>query len=161
MEKLNRQIRRLFLLCLTLSAGLPAGIVGTVLGAVYGMIPVLVLGILFTVLGFYLMPILWVQYADRRKDRTLLFMIEQEYLYTVEGLALQTGYAQEEVRQRIQKLILRHVLAGYLFLEDRLVPNTNEKQTEHSMPTKICPSCGGTMRFAGSYFRCEYCNRIL
>ncbi len=161
MEALNRQISRLFWICLLLSVGFPVGILGIVFGAVQGIIPLLVGGIVLTVLGFYLMPILWVRYADRRKDRTLLFMIEREYLYTVEAIARQTGYPPEEVRQRIQRLILSHVLVGYLFCDDRLEKNTNEKQTEATVRTCTCPHCGGSMRYNGRYFRCEYCNSVL
>ncbi len=159
-DRINKKIRLLFGFALGLSIGFPAGVLGIVFGAVLGMIPLLVLGILLTVGGFYAMPILWIKYGERRGDRALLFMIEQEHLYTVKALALQTGQKESAIREKIKSLILSHILTGYLFRDDILELNENQKQTEGSRRTKKCDHCGALMAFDGLFFRCEYCKNV-
>ncbi len=85
MQKLNKSIRLYFWFLLVLSVGFPAGILGIIFGATKDLIALLVAGIVFTVLGFYLMPILWLKYAERRQDRGLYCMIVQDGILTVAG----------------------------------------------------------------------------
>ncbi len=160
MQKLNKSIRILFFVSLALSIGFPLGILGIIFGAVYFIVPLLVIGIILVVGGFYAMPILWTKYADKRHDRTLLFMIEHEYIYTVADLAAQTGFKEKNVRERVKNLIMSHYLVGYLFRDDMLERNTNKRQSETSARTKECPRCCATMWFDGIRFRCDYCKFI-
>ncbi len=157
MKRLNKRIRTLFFFALGLSVGLPAGIVGIVFGAVFKIIPLLVCGIILTVIGFYVMPILWVRYGERRGDRSLLYMIENDHLYTVKELSRQTNYPENEVRARIKRLILSRCLVGYLFQDDTLVLNTNEKQAAAPKPSRTCRRCGAEMIHDGTQYFCEYC----
>ncbi len=157
MKKINKVLRLLFFFSLALSIGFPLGVLGIVFGATGGNTLLLVLGIVFTVVGFYVMPILWVRYAERRGDRTLCLMIEREHIYTVSGLAMQTGYTEENVRARIMRMIHGHILVGYLFREDVLERNQNEEQSADRRRTKKCPQCGALMVFDGLHFYCEYC----
>ncbi len=157
MQKLNNHIRLLFFLSLGSSIGFPLGVLGIVFGAVNGIIPLLVIGIVLAVIGFYGMPLLWIKYADRRHDRTILLMIENEYLYTVSGLARQTGFSENDVRTRIKKMILSRVLVGYLFEDDTLRLNTNSPQMGNAGRTRPCECCGAIMRFEDHSFICDYC----
>ncbi len=161
MQKLNRQIRRLFFISLALSVGFPLGVLGIVFGAVKWLIPLLVIGIVLTVGGFYAMPLLWVKYADRRHDRTLLFMIENEYIYTVSGLAAQAGYREGDVRDRIMRMIRTQILVGYLFQNDTLELNTNRRQAGMRGTTMECPNCCATMVHDGELYRCAYCGNAI
>ncbi len=158
MEILNKQIRTLFYFSLFLSVALPLGILGIIFGAINGNIALLVIGIVFTVAGFYVMPILWVKYGERRGDRTLLRMIETEYIYTVAGLARQSGYDANNVRERIRRMIHSHVLVGYLFIDDTLVLNSNEKQQKAPVQAIKCQSCGAEMIHDGTAYVCSYCD---
>ncbi len=159
MQKVNQRIRLLFSFALLLSIGLPLGILGIIFGAINGWIAMLILGILLVVSGFYIMPILWVKYAERRGDRVLMFMIEYEHIYTVEGLSTQTGFPAPDVRQRLQRLILSHALVGYLFREDTLEYNTNVKQSKKTRKTKKCRHCGAVMFYDGMKYQCDYCRQ--
>ncbi len=157
MNKINQTLRLLFAFSLLLSIGFPLGVLGIIFGATGGNTFLLVGGILLTAAGFYVMPILWVRYAERRGDRTLCFMIEKEHIYTVEGLVAQTGYTEENVRTRIMRMIHGHILVGYLFRDDVLEQNENEEQSTKRRRTKKCPQCGALMVFDGLHFYCEYC----
>ncbi len=157
MQKLQKSISTLFWVSLGMSVGFPLGVLGIIFGAVFFIIPLLVIGIVLTCAGFYVMPIMWVKYGERRGDRTLLFMIENEHIYTVSALARQTGYKEANIRERITGMIHRQELVGYLFHDDMLELNTNVPQTEDSRRTRHCPQCGASMLFDGIKFRCEYC----
>ncbi len=157
MTVINRKLRLLFFFALGLSVCFPLGVLGIIFGAINNIVILLVLGIVFTVAGFYAMPLLWVRYGERRGDRTLLFMIEKENIYTVSGLAAQTGYAEDNIRDRIKRMIHDHILAGFLFVDDALILNTNEKQEESAPPVKKCPNCGAQMKHDGTQYKCEYC----
>ncbi len=160
MKQINKKIRILFAFALSLSVGFPAGILGIVFGATKDIVPLLVTGIIFTVAGFYVMPILWVRYAERRQDRTLLKMVMYENIYTVKGLAAQTGYTEQIVRDKIKRMILARELVGYLLVDDVLELNTNAKQTAKTRLTKKCENCGAMTCFDGVKYICEYCGGV-
>ncbi len=160
MNSLNKKIRTVFFISLALSVGFPLGILGIIFGAVNGIVPLLVLGIVFTALGFYLMPILWVKYAELRGDRTLLFMIEHDKLYTVSALARQSGYPEKDVSTRIMRLIRSRCLIGFIFENDTLITNrefSNNDNKEKAYSDLICPRCSALVKHNGKEYMCEYC----
>ncbi len=160
MKNINKSISKLFFISLALSIGFPAGIVGIVFGAIKSVPFLLVLGIVLTVAGFYVMPITWVKYAERRQHKSLLFMIENENILTVSELANQTSYEPKKVREMINFLIMKNYLVGYLFHDDILEENTNKKEyAKHNM--KKCPNCGAVMQHDGEKFVCEYCSSYI
>ncbi len=157
MKKLNGRIWLLFSIALLLSIGFPAGILCIVFGAVNDIVPLWVPGIVLTVIGFYSMPILWVRYAERRGDRLLLILIEQERIYTVAGLAEQTGYRHENIRMRVKRLIHSRMLVGYLFRDDTLERNARADRAHAPHGIKHCTQCGAAMVYVGDRYTCEYC----
>ncbi len=158
MQKLNKSIRLLFAFSLALSVGFPVGVLCIIFGAVNGIIPLLVTGIVLTVLGFYLMPILWLKYAERRGDRSLLFMVEHDGILTVDALARQSGYSADDVRNRLKRMIVSRALIGYLLDEnDTLINMRVKKQAESIAHTKKCACCGAPMVYENALFKCEYC----
>ncbi len=158
MQKINQSIRLLFAFALALSVGFPAGVLCIVFGAANGIPALLVTGIVLAVLGFYVMPILWLKFADRRHDRALLLMIEHDRLLTVADLAAQTGYSFDDVRNRIKRLIASRALVGYLLRDDLLLSADAKKHAETN--TKKCSCCGAPMTFDGIKFLCEYCQNV-
>ncbi len=150
---------RFFGFALGLSIGFPIGVLGIIFGAVNGWIAMMICGIVLVATGFYGMPLLWIKFGERRQDRTLLFMIEYEHIYTVSGLSAQTGFSEADVRQRIMRLIHAQALIGYLFRDDTLELNMNEKQTVRNRKTKKCRHCGAVMFFDGLRYRCDYCRQ--
>ncbi len=160
MQKINNLITTYFFISLGLSISLPLGILGVVFGAVKGITALLVVGIVLTVLGFYVMPIMWIKYGEKRGDRALLRMIENDYLYSVSALSLQSGYSENDVRARIKRMIMLGVLEGFLFVNDELILNENEKQEEAAKPSKKCENCGAEILFDGEKYVCEYCKSV-
>ncbi len=160
MQKINRRIRILFSFALGLSIGFPVGVLCIIFGAIYGMVALLVVGIALAVAGFYAMPLLWVRYGERRRDRTLLLMIKKERIYTVSGLAAQTGYPENLVREKLKKALLSRELEGYLLVDDALELNVNAEQVAKPRLTRKCDNCGAAAPFDGVKFVCEYCGGV-
>ncbi len=157
MKQLTKTIRILFGFALGLSVCFPLGILGIIFGAIGELWLLLAAGILFTVLGFYLMPLLWVRFAEKRGDRRLWQIIEEDRIYTVQSLCMQTGYAPDDVRNRIKRMIAARELIGYIFEEDSLIPLDPEKRKGSSPRTQKCPCCGALMHSDGLQFICDYC----
>ena len=158
MQKLQKTLRVLFGFAFGLSIGFPCGILCIIFGASAGIVPLLVFGIVLTASGFYAMPILWVQYGERRQDKNLLYMITEERIDTVAQLSAQTGLKDEIVRQKVKKLIVSRYLTGYLFENDTLRPNIDPATIP--APVKKCPSCGADMVRVGNVYKCEYCGTV-
>ncbi len=160
MDLINKKIRLLFWISLAPSVGFPLGILGIVFGANKGLTPLLATGIVATVAGFYVMPLLWVRYAERRQDRTLLRCVLNDNIYTVKDLAVYTGYTEQTVRDKLKRMILKRELTGYFLVDDVLEINTNVKQATRPSRTKKCENCGAMMGFDGVKFVCEYCGGV-
>ncbi len=146
----------LFIISLFLSIGFPSGILMIVFGASKNITYLLVLGIIFTVLGFYVMPILWVKYAEKRQYRTILYLITEEKIHTIADLASQTNYDQERLKQIVNALIMSKYLVHYLYRDGVLTENANIHKTKNNVDNK-CSNCGGHMRIEGDNLICDYC----
>lgn len=157
MKKLNSVIKKLFYFALGLSIGFPLGVVLIIIGATNHQLLLLILGIMLSVLGFYAMPILWIQYGEKQMYKSLLSIIENEYIYSVEDLALQTGKPQNKVRNIIKHLINNQYLSGYIFKNDVLQVNNNAKQKHNA--NKKCPNCGAKLRYCDGEYVCDYCSK--
>lgn len=156
MKKLDCVIKKLFWFSLGLSVGFPAGVVAIIYGASNHQYAIMVLGILFAVAGFYVMPILWLQYGEKKTYKSLLLMIEEEHIYSTNDLASQTGKNQEKIREMVKYLINKHYLTGYIFKDDVLQINNNRKQTKEE-GFKRCPNCGAKMHYENDHYVCDYC----
>ncbi len=161
MDKITKSINGTFWWALGLSIGFPIGVICIVFGAIKGIVAMLVIGILLAVAGFYVMPILWVKYGEKRSYRTILRLILEEHIYTVQGLCNQTNKNPNHIRYVINYLIMREYLTGFLFHEDVLELNRNKKQEAKNARTTKCGNCGGLMQFDGVNYVCDYCGNVV
>lgn len=159
MEKLNKKINIFLIIAIILSIGFPLGILGIIFGATKSLSEIiLVMGILFTVAGFYVMPILWINYGELKRKRRILLLINNENIYTASSLARQLSIDEESVKNSIAYLIEKGYLTGFLFVDrERLMLNTNKKQTGETRPKIKCPNCGALMDYDEVVSVCEYC----
>lgn len=161
MKAFKRDSSIKLMVAILLTIFLPAGILGIIFGASKGITMLLVAGIIATVLGFYGAPIAWVNFGSFKSNGVILNLIENENIYTVEDLASQTMRKSDEVRNSINQLILKNYLKGYLFKNDILEINTNQKQTGDVREKAKCPNCGGPMEFDGINYVCSYCGNVV
>lgn len=158
MKKLNNKINVVLIVALILSVGFPLGVVGIIFGATKSLTALLVVGILFAVAGFYVMPILWINYGELKRKRRILLLINNENIYTTSSLAKQLSIDEESVKNNIAYLIEKGYLTGFLFVDrEKLVLNTNKKQTGETRPKIKCPNCGALMDYDEVVSVCEYC----
>ena len=158
MKDLNKSITILLILALILTVCFPAGVVGIVLGASKGIKVLLVCGIIATVIGFYVMPVVWIKFAESKGLKTVLSAIENDNIYEVKALAQQLNGDEESIAEQINILIQKRYLKGYLFIDkNHLELNNNKKQVRNSVIK--CSNCGGEV--SADCEVCDYCGRRL
>ena len=113
-------------------------------------------GILFCVSGFYGIPIMWIQYAEKRKLSRVAIVISGTESVTIDILSDTLGRTQEETRADVRTLLQNGWLPGYAFVdqEDR-VRRTSTLDIHHA----VCEYCGASFEFRGTDSRCPYCGR--
>ena len=158
MERINKKIGLYFFLSLIFTIFLPAGIILIIMGAKSSTL-MLVSGIIMLVLGFYGAPILWIKFGEIKTNKRILQAIEIDKLYSVKELASQLSTNEQDIKQRINYLILNRYLVGYLFKnEQELI--LNEKKALNRTKNS-CPCCGGKMVIENNMEKCEYCGYIV
>jgi len=138
---------------------LPAGILLIIFGAKRNTL-MLVAGIVMTVIGFYGSPMCWIKFGESKKLALVFRLIYSENMYTVDDIATQTTFPREDVTAYINTLISSGYITGFFFKDGKLILNTNKKQTESTSEMIKCPACGGTMRYDGLNYVCEYCGHV-
>ena len=152
MKSLNKSINIYTTLAIILSVGFPCGIVGIVFGATRHITALLVVGIVFTVLGFYVAPTLWPKRSELKFLKLLLISIENDKLLSVSELAGQYNKKEEEIVRNINVLIEKRYLTGYLF-KDKKVLEPNDRQK--ALTKSKCPNCGAVISEEDN--ACQYC----
>ena len=141
MKTFKRDSSVKLMVAILLTIFLPAGILGIIFGASKHITILLIAGIIATVLGFYGAPIAWIGVGTIKSNGVILNLIENENI--------------------INQLILKGYLKGYLFKNDILEINTNQKQTGDVREKTKCPNCGGPMEFDGINYVCSYCGNVV
>lgn len=159
MERIDRQLRLLFILSLVSSVLFVAGIPMIIVGASHAKF-VMILGIIFTAVDFYAMPILWVNYGNQRTNRRLVYAVTQENLLTVPLLAAQLSLPAEQVRDRLTHCIQKLYIVGYFFDGETLTLNTRTAPADQIL-TAVCASCGAKLEYRpGETPTCPYCGTV-
>lgn len=137
--------------------GIPMIVIGAVhltKGAVW--IIMMVLGIVFTASGIWGVPLMWVNYAKKRKLQRIAIVISGSESLTIDILSDTIGRTQPETRTAVRELLQKGWLTGYAFVdqEDR-VKKTSTLDIHHA----VCTYCGASFEFKGTDSRCPYCGR--
>ena len=158
MKKLQRIRSAFFWSALGLSVGFPCGIVMIVFGASGKIWPLLILGILLAVAGFYCMPILWIRFADCGFTVRLVHAVTNQNLYTVSDLSAYLGKNEKQISTAVTSALSKGYLEGFLFTDGVLRLNRNARQTIGTFVFR-CSSCGAQVEAAenATDARCEYC----
>lgn len=156
MKKMKRVLRNQFAIALVTSIMMVVGIPLIPISAVNGITWLLVVAIVFTAYGFYGCPLYWISYASKRELYSILFLIENEHILTVEGLCQQTGKDGNYIADKIRYLLLGGFLPGYIFSGNALEKTVivEKKPVVLSIP---CPSCGAPITLTDGEGKCEYC----
>ena len=158
MKSLKSLHRKTFFWALFLSVGFVLGILGIIFGATKGITILLVLGIIFTVLGFYAMPIIWIQYGEQTPRIAVLDLIVNDNMLNLDSIAQSLGKRLKDIQIIVNYLMTKRFLKGYVLDGNVLKPIENN---EDVVVTHKCPYCGATLDLEKDISSCEYCGAKL
>ncbi len=162
MKALQRKKKIVFALSLILTIGFPLGILGIIFGAEKDVVFLLVLGIIFTVLGFYGMPFAWLSYAGLKKYVILNYAVSQDGLRKISDIALQTGCDEKTALNNVNTAISKRYLLGYRLSADKTFLEkiwNDDGDRERTIPIS-CASCGAKTMVKETDMRCPYCGTV-
>ena len=156
MEKIEKTLRTKFFAALVMSVLFVAGIPLIPVGAVNGIYPVMIVGIVFTAVGFYGTPILWTSYGATRSLRRVVFAVEKENLYSVQEIASQLSMSEKQVRGLLTDCFRKGYLEGYVREGDEITTLGGDKPGGRTRAA-VCPYCGANFTYQGRNAVCPYC----
>ena len=160
MEKINNKSKCLFIISIISSLLFVLGIPMIILGAVNDITIVMILGIIFTAINFYAIPLLWIRYATIQNYKRLIFCIVNENIYSVEQLSLHLSLNINETKKRIQYCFGKGYLIGYLFNGTNILLNDNINHKDKLIFVQ-CKNCGASYTFSKQEQGfCPYCNTL-
>lgn len=161
MNEVSKAIGRQLIVALILTALFVAGIPAVVLGAVKRLWVVMGIGIFFAVVGFYGMPIAWVNYGSKSGLKRVVYAVTAENLLSVREIAAQLGKSEKNVRELLDDCFRLGYLGGYKRSGDEIVPNEEYDPERERKPKTFateCPYCGAKfVRKVGEPAACPYC----
>lgn len=100
MERLKKRQAKVLTAAVVMSVLFVVGIPAIILGATNEIWALMILGIVFTVAGFYGMPLVWVSYASGFSLLRVVELVERDNVYSVEEIASQTNCSKRDVLQK-------------------------------------------------------------
>lgn len=164
-SKLNKNIRKRLAWSVALTVALIVGIPLTVVGAInlksFGL-PLMIIGIVFVVCGFYGSPVLWASYSEKLRYKRTVEAVTIENFRSVNAIAAHLNQSPKNVLIDIKTAINGLELVGFTLNGDeiRRVANISEDERSHSVE---CPNCGGINYFNDMQrsVKCDYCGRVV
>lgn len=163
-KDIKKDCRKLLVVSIVLSAMFVAGIPFIVLGATNlssggGYVFLMIVGIVFTAVGFYGTPICWVQYGEKVSLKNLYEIITVDKMYNVKELSQNLNKNEKTIANQITTLIQKRYLVGFTFVDrQELKVSDNVSKNTKIVNTKKCPNCGANLTISGNTGVCEYCN---
>lgn len=157
MDAINKDLRKKFIVSITLTIMFVVGIPSIVLGASNEIWVVMAIGIAFTAAGFYGMPIAWVGYGNTKTLERLVSAVVNENLHTVNELASQFSLSEKEVRDKLDVCFKKGYFVGIKRDGDTLILNENDPLGQKQYAAE-CPHCGAKFLYTKSSPRCPYCD---
>ena len=134
-----------------------SGVPMIVLGAQHKIYAVMGVGIAFTAIGFYGMPVGWVFFGSNVSLKRVVFAIVEENLFTVQEISSQLSMSEDTVRAFLDKAFNKGFLKGYKRTGDIITVNDNVPDARREKVAE-CPNCGAKFTYTSASARCPYCN---
>lgn len=157
MKKINKNTKTILIWSVIISLMLVVGIPMIILGAIKSIWFVLVIGIIFTVIGFYGTPIIWVYFANTKVLQRVVEIINNEHLLKVSEIAQHLQLSEQQIKMHITNAIKKNFLQGYIFDGLELKENKEEKNKFEKLLKNKCPNCGANLIKIDNGNKCEYC----
>lgn len=139
---------------------LVVGIPLIIVGATKGLWPVLTLGIICVVFGFYGSPMLWISYGECRALKRVVDAVMEENLTSVAEISQHLVLSEDVTKQQITKAINKKYIKGYIFDGETLKTNDKQAPKKKMVQKDKCKNCGGTLTETDEGWVCEYCGSV-
>ena len=160
MKKLNQKITTILVFTILSAILLVGGIPMIIIGAGKNTF-VMVTGIIFTAFDFYACPMLFTFYGSLLSLKNTAKAVNDEHIYDVAQIAVQTGKNAEVVKADILKCLEKGYITGLLFDGEKLTFNQNKK-ADRMLLKGVCPSCGAPVKYYSDETPvCPYCGTPL
>ena len=156
-NNLNKYLTKILILSLIITIMLPMGILMIIFGASKSIWIILAFGIVFTVIGFYGCPIIWIYYANNKTMKRVIEIINDESLYSIDEISSHIQISKIQIKNHITNAIKKGYLQGYIFDGNILKINEKEQISKKTLIQKKCPNCGGLLIENNNEYYCEYC----
>lgn len=121
-------------------------------GASKGITILWIIGIVFTAVGFYGTPLMWVSYGNLRSLLPVYESITQGGIRDIQTLSQTLAITEKQALEKVETLKKGMYLFGYTVT---LYPTqTKVEKTENSVQ---CKNCGATFKIKGDVGECPYC----
>ena len=160
MKKLDKKITITLLFAIISAILFVGGIPMIIMGAGKNTF-VMVTGIIFTALDFYACPVLFSCYGSLLSLKNTAKAVNDEHIYDIEQIAVQTGKNADIVKADILKCLEKGYITGLLFDGEKLTFNQNKK-ADRTLLKGICPNCGAPVKYYSDETPvCPYCGTPL
>lgn len=149
----RKALNKKFIAGIVFSVLFVVGIPCIPIGFSFGLIPVGVAGIIFTVVGFYGTPLVWTMYGNARANLGVYCLITEDGVKDIDRIAATLNVDAKKTLAQVNYLINKRYLRGYLLDGMKLV--AIEKENNEAL--NKCPNCGATLTLEGNVFHCPYC----
>ncbi|HIU91432.1 MAG TPA: hypothetical protein IAC72_05440 [Candidatus Fimimonas merdipullorum] len=174
MQQIDKEIRKRQILAFTLTFMFVFGIPAIIFGASYGGRAaeaaeaagkegggtgwwiLMAAGIVCTAVGFFGMPLAWVNYGETRGYRRIVAAVVNENLHTVQEIAVQLSLSEKEVRNKLDVCFQKGYFVGIKRNGDSLILNENRPMGKKEYSTQ-CPNCGAKFIYTADNAVCPYC----
>ena len=155
MKRIKNQLTVMLIVATVMSVLYAAAIVGLILSI--GKIQwLMVVCIVYLGAGFYVIPIVWINYGDKITLSKVVRAVYSDKLYDVKSIAMQVSDTEQNVVNNIKKCIDKRYIVGYLFDGENLTVNERREQVAQ----RKCPNCGAPLEKKNGVLTCEYCGFV-
>lgn len=131
-------------------------VVGIVMIPVFaGRLELLILGIVFTVVGFYGTPLIWIKFGNDIQVARVVDAVLEEKLLSNREISQYLQKDEKLVKSMITTAIKKKYLTGFLY--DGVTLSLNEKKRQIGKKNNKCENCCGLMEELDDAFYCPYC----
>lgn len=157
MKSIKKHCISLFIFSMISSLMFVCGIPFIIMGAKSNKI-LMIVGIIFTVWGFYGSPILWINFAQSKRLLTIYEQVTIDKILSASQIALNNNQTIDVVTENLKTLLQKRFLTGYIINEKG---ELSKFEGKFNIINNKCPTCGANMERDGDKLYCSYCNNSI